>query len=176
MINFEDLDPVEVNLKEFAEKCGLELISGDENDTVTFDSVLINRPGLYLAGFKEYFGHFRIQLIGNAEHFYLESLSQEERKELFNILGDEIVAEIISYVENIDEVINDFKPEHDADIIEKMDADDAIDVLSELEDDERQRIINLLRVMIREIIYYMIRYLLGLLVIEMYYIRELMIE
>lgn len=81
MINFEDLDPVEVNLKEFAEKCGLELISGDENDTVTFDSVLINRPGLYLAGFKEYFGHFRIQLIGNAEHFYLESLSQEERKE-----------------------------------------------------------------------------------------------
>ena len=74
----------------------------------------------------------------------IEELSQEERKELFNILGDEIVAEIISYVENIDEVINDFKPEHAADIIEKMDADDAIDVLSELEDDQREEIVSLM--------------------------------
>ena len=81
MINFEDLDPVEVKLEEFAQKCGLEIICGDQETIVSFSSVLINRPGLYLAGFKEYFGHFRIQLIGNAEHFYLKSLNESEQRE-----------------------------------------------------------------------------------------------
>lgn len=39
----------------------------------------INRPGLQLAGFFEYFGSDRIQLIGNVEMAYLNNLSEEER-------------------------------------------------------------------------------------------------
>lgn len=39
----------------------------------------INRPGLQLAGFFEYFGADRIQLIGAVEMAYLENLSYEER-------------------------------------------------------------------------------------------------
>ncbi len=39
----------------------------------------INRPGLQLAGFFEYFGSDRIQLIGNVEMAYLGNLSSEER-------------------------------------------------------------------------------------------------
>lgn len=39
----------------------------------------INRPGLQLAGFYEYFGSDRIQLIGTVEMAYLASLSYEDR-------------------------------------------------------------------------------------------------
>jgi len=41
----------------------------------------INRPGLQLAGFYEYFGSDRIQLIGTVEMAYLASLSYEQRYE-----------------------------------------------------------------------------------------------
>src|SRR5689334_990902 len=39
----------------------------------------VNRPGLVLTGFTRYFAFKRIQAIGNAEAFYLKSLSPEER-------------------------------------------------------------------------------------------------
>ncbi len=39
----------------------------------------INRPGLLLAGFKEQFPHNRVQLIGDSETLYLDSLTAEER-------------------------------------------------------------------------------------------------
>ena len=39
----------------------------------------VNRPGLALSGFFEFFDHNRIQLIGNAEHQYIASLSTKER-------------------------------------------------------------------------------------------------
>lgn len=69
---------VSIKLSDFCRDCNLELINGEESDEVTIGSILVNRPGLLLAGFEDYFGNSRIQLIGNAEHFYLMSLSQEE--------------------------------------------------------------------------------------------------
>ena len=39
----------------------------------------VNRLGLPLVGFYDHFEKTRIQLIGNAEHLYLETLSEEER-------------------------------------------------------------------------------------------------
>ena len=39
----------------------------------------VNRPGLQLAGFFEYFGVDRIQLMGKVEMTYLENLSYEDR-------------------------------------------------------------------------------------------------
>jgi len=38
----------------------------------------VNRPGLVLTGFTKYFAHRRVQVIGNAEAFYLKSLAPEE--------------------------------------------------------------------------------------------------
>ena len=40
----------------------------------------VNRPGLALAGFTRYFAHKRMQAIGNAEAWFLKSLSVEERE------------------------------------------------------------------------------------------------
>ncbi len=41
----------------------------------------INRPGLALAGYFGYFAHERIQIFGNAEVAFLDTLSPEERRE-----------------------------------------------------------------------------------------------
>lgn len=39
----------------------------------------VNRPGLVLTGFKKYFAHKRLQVIGNAEAYYLKSLDPVSR-------------------------------------------------------------------------------------------------
>jgi len=39
----------------------------------------VNRPGLVLTGFTRYFAYKRVQTIGNAEAFYLKSLTPAER-------------------------------------------------------------------------------------------------
>ena len=39
----------------------------------------VNRPGLVLSGFTRYFAYKRLQVIGNAEAFFLKSLTREER-------------------------------------------------------------------------------------------------
>ena len=95
MINYEDLEPVQVKIHDFCEKCNVELLSGDETEYISFTSVLINRPGLFLAGFKEYFGYFRIQLIGNAEHYYLMSLDEKARNGIIESLFSQHIPCII---------------------------------------------------------------------------------
>jgi HPr kinase/phosphorylase len=39
----------------------------------------VNRPGLVLTGFTRYFAYKRVQAIGNAEAYYLKSLTAEQR-------------------------------------------------------------------------------------------------
>src|SRR5437588_12633282 len=39
----------------------------------------VNRPGLVLSGFTRYFAYKRVQVIGNAEAYFLKSLSESER-------------------------------------------------------------------------------------------------
>lgn len=70
----------------------------------------------------------------------LEEFTKEERLKLYQILGDEIVSDIFSYLENVEEYIDELSNQKAADIIELMDADDAIDVLEELEEEDRKEI------------------------------------
>jgi len=39
----------------------------------------VNRPGLVLSGFTRYFAFKRVQVIGNAEAYFLKSISGAER-------------------------------------------------------------------------------------------------
>ncbi|MBK9138482.1 MAG: HPr(Ser) kinase/phosphatase [Verrucomicrobia bacterium] len=48
----------------------------------------VNRPGLALTGFFEYFAEHRVQVIGGAERTYLDSLPPEERVTRFTRLLD----------------------------------------------------------------------------------------
>lgn len=65
--------------EDFANDCGLELVCGDPKNALFLTTINVNRPGLLLAGFEDYFGESRIQVIGNAEYYYLASCSQSER-------------------------------------------------------------------------------------------------
>ncbi len=67
-------------LKDFCAQCKLDILVGNKDDDITFKSVLVNRPGLLLAGFEDYFSNARVQVIGNAEYYYLASLQPSEKK------------------------------------------------------------------------------------------------
>src|SRR5215831_12962657 len=58
---------------------GLNLIAGAGGLKRIIREPTVNRPGLVLSGFTRYFAFKRIQVIGNAEAFFLKSLSPEER-------------------------------------------------------------------------------------------------
>ncbi len=68
-----------VSLKKLVEEFKLEVLYLPEGKKLRVTEHGVNRPGLALAGFYEFFNHKRIQLIGKAEHTYLASLSSEER-------------------------------------------------------------------------------------------------
>lgn len=59
----------------------LELIAGKSGTDRTIVEGTINRPGLALSGFYNYFANRRIQVIGAAEHAYLSSLTDADRRE-----------------------------------------------------------------------------------------------
>lgn len=74
-----------VSLKEIADEYQLEDISGvGKLDEIMISTSDVNRPGLQLAGYFEFFGNDRIQIIGKVETTYLEQLSSEERFKRFD--------------------------------------------------------------------------------------------
>ena len=76
-----------VNLKAIIENFELETLYGPEGyeeRKVTREDV--NRPGLQLAGFFDYFDPERLQTIGLVEKSYLERLTSEEREKSFDAL------------------------------------------------------------------------------------------
>lgn len=58
------------------------MLKGETNKNIILGG--INRPGLQLTGFYDYFDEKRVQIIGKTEYSYLESLSPEVRKERMN--------------------------------------------------------------------------------------------
>ena len=67
-----------IDLSAIVKEFQLEVLSLPEGEHPVSASD-VNRPGLALTGFFEYFDRLRIQLIGNAEHQYLNQLSPEVR-------------------------------------------------------------------------------------------------
>jgi HPr kinase/phosphorylase len=67
---------------------GLELkvVAGHEGLTRPVTEPAVNRPGLALTGFFEYFAEHRVQVIGGAEKTYLDSLPPDERLRRFQRL------------------------------------------------------------------------------------------
>lgn len=74
-----------VKLSELVKELGFETIyvpGGESNgcEKISINTSDINRPGLALTGFLDYFERNRIQLLGNAEYKYLEVQNAAERK------------------------------------------------------------------------------------------------
>ena len=74
-------------LKAGGVRLGLELVAGTAGVGRRIDEAAMNRPGLALTGFYQYFAPRRIQILGHAEMAYLAALPEGERydrlKQLF---------------------------------------------------------------------------------------------
>ena len=73
----------------FAEHAGsleLHLVAGAAGLKRSIREPTVNRPGLVLSGFTRYFAFKRVQVIGNAEAYFLKSLSRDERTERYRQL------------------------------------------------------------------------------------------
>ena len=70
-----------VSLQQIIDQFGLTPVT-EENliSEIMITTADVNRPGLQLTGFLEFFGYNRIQVMGNAEMAYLRSLTKSERK------------------------------------------------------------------------------------------------
>lgn len=88
-----------VTLGEIVKEFSLEVISMPENgEKVSITRNDVNRPGLALTGFFEYFEESRIQLIGKAEYYYLESISHDEKiKKLNAFMGKKPICIIFTH-------------------------------------------------------------------------------
>ncbi len=70
----------------------------------------------------------------------LEYLTKDERLSLYEILGDEWVSEILSYVEEPEQYINELGVEKLADIVNEMDSDDAADLLEKVDESVKEKL------------------------------------
>ena len=58
----------------------MRLLAGENGLKRIIREPTVNRPGLALSGFTRYFAYKRVQVMGNAEAYYLRSLSRTERE------------------------------------------------------------------------------------------------
>src|ERR1700719_3900109 len=81
-----DVVTVERFYTEQASALELKLVAGAKGLKRIIREPTVNRPGLVLTGFTRYFANKRVQVIGNAEAYYLKSLSHEERERRYETL------------------------------------------------------------------------------------------
>ncbi len=85
-----------VTLKEIIDEFNLESIYLPADAVkLLVSETEINRPGLQLVGFYEYFNNERIQIVGKAEFAYLATLDESARKEHLEMLFAQHVPAII---------------------------------------------------------------------------------
>lgn len=82
-----------ITVQEFLERHGEDLDLSIEHPVTGLERRIeepaVNRPGLALAGFIDYFAKKRVQVLGNSEISYLEKLSDELRLERFTLLCEQ---------------------------------------------------------------------------------------
>ena len=70
-----------VPLGKLVEECNLEVLRGADGwKEIPIRTEDVNRPGLQLSGFFDYFDPTRIQVIGRVEDTYLSGRTAEERR------------------------------------------------------------------------------------------------
>lgn len=74
----------EVKVQDFANALNLNVLYMGARDTIPLDISDVNRPGLQISGFFEYFADNRVQLLGMSEITYLQTVSAQTR---FNVLN-----------------------------------------------------------------------------------------
>jgi len=88
---------VEQFFKEHGAALQMRLISDGGSLKRGIREPTVNRPGLALSGFTRYFAHKRVQAIGHAESYFLQSLSEADReKHLKGLFGFKVPCFVFS--------------------------------------------------------------------------------
>jgi len=104
-----------VKIDDFINDLDLDTLYRGDNETIEIVSSSINRPGLQLAGFFDYFDAERLQVLGKVEMTYLEqALDENQRiKALENLISKDIPAIIISRSQDfMKDIIIDIAKKH----------------------------------------------------------------
>lgn len=85
-----------VTLKQMVDQLGFEVLytPGDIEQCV-ITSTEVNRPGLLITGYHDFFDPSRIQIIGRMEVSYLKSLSENERRSRLHTLMQQKVPVVV---------------------------------------------------------------------------------
>ncbi|MBQ9165484.1 MAG: HPr(Ser) kinase/phosphatase [Oscillospiraceae bacterium] len=83
-----------VSLQVIVEEFKLKVVRGD-TQKVKVTRPIVNRPGLQLVGFYDYFDNDRVQLLGRMEWTYLTKLTTEERAKCFDDLFSRPIPAVI---------------------------------------------------------------------------------
>ena len=76
-----------VSLKKLTEKVSMDVVYAPQDlENISVQIAEVNRPGLFLAGYYDYFDKLRLQIMGLAEMNFLSGLSPEKRYEALDQL------------------------------------------------------------------------------------------
>ena len=81
--------------KEGSEKLSLSIIAGEQYLDRKLPETAMNRPGLALTGFFQYFANQRLQIFGLAEFTYLKSLKHDEKVQRLEELFEQHIPGIV---------------------------------------------------------------------------------
>lgn len=85
-----------VKLIDVINEFNLEVVSGPPGfEDIVLKDEDVNRPGLQLAGFFEYFSNERMQVVGKIETTFMERFTPERRYNVFNRLFEQNIPAII---------------------------------------------------------------------------------
>lgn len=73
-----------VTIEEIVNSLDFKLVYGEKYKNREVTSSEVSRPGLILTGYKPYYPHERIQLLGRTEMSFINSRSSHEREAIFN--------------------------------------------------------------------------------------------
>ena len=73
-----------------------------------------------------------------------DELTAEEREHLLDILGSELMSDVVAFLDDAGEYLSEIDADDAAEIIEQMDADDAHEVLEDLDEQTRSEIFELI--------------------------------
>lgn len=82
-------------LEEGAERLALNVVVGKEYLGNKLPEIAMNRPGLALTGFFQYFANQRLQVFGLAEFTYLKSLSVAEKRQRLEELFEQQIPGVV---------------------------------------------------------------------------------
>lgn len=108
-------DNFKVSLQRIIDEFKLEIINIPKDaDELMIDQTEVNRPGLQLMGFYEYFNPERIQIIGKMEFAYLSTIDEQTRRERLQLLFSQrlpalIIARELPYFSEMLELAKEYE-------------------------------------------------------------------